>query len=151
MSSYLIRAFLRNTSISWVESSSLQFLDSHRKTYFAPKFQTIWLNWYFSGSNITHSAVVRPKVGIWGRFNFTAGEVSYLTGEDVKEPQLGLTSEPGEGFIVSLKEFDRRFSPHVVNTLNLFNILNILWISEYDHAHSKSIEKYDICFASSIK
>jgi len=66
-------------------------------------------------SNITHSAVVRPKVGIWGRFNFTAGEVSYLTAEDSKEPQLGFTSEPGEGFIVSLKEFDRRFSPHVLD------------------------------------
>jgi len=67
------------------------------------------------GSNITHSAVVRPKVGIWGRFNFTAGEVSYLTAEDSKETQLGFTSEPGEGFIVSLKEFDRRFSPHVLD------------------------------------
>jgi len=67
------------------------------------------------GLNITHSAVVRPKVGIWGRFNFTAGEVSYLADEESKEPQLGFTSEPGEGFIVSLKEFDRRFSPHVLD------------------------------------
>ena len=70
---------------------------------------------HFSGTNITHSAVVRPKVGIWGRFNFTAGEVSYLADEETKEAQQGFTSEPGEGFIVSLKEFDRRFSPHVVS------------------------------------
>jgi len=67
------------------------------------------------GSNITHSAVVRPKAGIWGRFNFTAGDVSYMTDETSKEPQIGFTSEPGEGFIVSLKEFDRRFSPHVLD------------------------------------
>jgi hypothetical protein len=38
-----------------------------------------------------------------------------LTSEDAKDVQIGYTSEPGEGFIVSLKEFDRRFSPHVVN------------------------------------
>jgi len=59
--------------------------------------------------------VVRPKQGIWGRFNFTAGVVTYLPSEEAKDAQIGYTSEPGEGFIVSLKEFDRRFSPHVVN------------------------------------
>ena len=114
MSSYLTPAFLRNTSTSLVVSSSLQSLDSRRKSSSASIRHLFHLICCFSGSNITHSAVVRPKVGIWGRFNFTAGEVSYLTAEDSKEPQLGFTSEPGEGFIVSLKEFDRRFSPHVV-------------------------------------
>jgi len=67
------------------------------------------------GSNITHTSVVRPKTGIWGRFNFTAGEVTYLTTEDSKDVQMAYTSEPGEGYIVSLKEFDRRFSPHVLD------------------------------------
>jgi len=41
--------------------------------------------------------------------------VTYLTSEDAKDAQIGYTSEPGEGFIVSLKEFDRRFSPHVLD------------------------------------
>ncbi len=79
---------------------------------------TIFLDAYTvipSGSNVTHSIVVRPKPNVFGRFNFTAGEVTYLTNEDSKEAQIGFTSEPGEGFIVSLKEFDRRFSPHVVS------------------------------------
>jgi len=67
------------------------------------------------GSNITHTSVIRPKTGIWGRFNFTAGEVTYLTTEDSKDVQMAYTSEPGEGYIVSLKEFDRRFSPHVLD------------------------------------
>jgi len=67
------------------------------------------------GSNITHTSVIRPKQGIWGRFKFTAGEVTYLASEDAKDAQIGYTSEPGEGFIVSLKEFDRRFSPHVLD------------------------------------
>ncbi|XP_054160177.1 translocon-associated protein subunit beta-like [Oppia nitens] len=67
------------------------------------------------GSNLTHTSVVRPKIGIWGRFNFTAAEVTYLPIEDSKDIQVAYTSEPGEGFIVSLKEFDRRFSPHVLD------------------------------------
>jgi len=67
------------------------------------------------GSNLTHTVVVRPKTGVWGRFNFTSGEVTYLPNEGSKEAQIGFTSEPGEGFIVSLKEFDRRFSPHVLD------------------------------------
>ncbi|OTF77021.1 translocon-associated protein subunit beta-like protein [Euroglyphus maynei] len=62
-------------------------------------------------SNTTHTAIVRPKEGIWGRFNFTAGELIYST-EGSTELQYGYTSEPGEGYIVSLKEFDKRFSPH---------------------------------------
>jgi len=67
------------------------------------------------GSNLTHTAVVRPKEGVWGRFNFTAGEVTYLPTEDAKSVNVAYTSEPGEGYIVSLKEFDRRFSPHVLD------------------------------------
>ena len=65
--------------------------------------------------NVTHTVVVRPKTGVWGRFNFTAAEVTYLPNEDAKDAQIGFTSEPGEGFIVSVKEFDRRFSPHVLD------------------------------------
>jgi len=67
------------------------------------------------GANLSHTVVVRPKAGVWGRFNFTAGDVTYLATDDAKEVQFGATSEPGEGFIVSLKEFDRRFSPHVLD------------------------------------
>lgn len=62
-------------------------------------------------SNVTHTVVVRPQEGIRGRFNFTAGEITYYN-EGSSELQIGFTSEPGEGFIVSLKEFNKRFSPH---------------------------------------
>jgi len=95
------------------------------------------------GSNLTHTIVVRPKLNVWGRFNFTAGEVTYLTNEDAKEAQIGFTSEPGEGFIVSLKEFDRRFSPHVLDwasflimTMPSLVIPFLLWFrskSKYDN------------------
>lgn len=62
-------------------------------------------------ANVTHTVVVRPLEGIRGRFNFTAGEISYLS-EGAAEVQIGYTSEPGEGYIVSLKEFNKLFSPH---------------------------------------
>lgn len=67
-------------------------------------------------TNTTNTVVIRPKEGVWGRFNFTAGELTYYS-EDNNELKSGFTSEPGEGFIVSLKEFDKRFSPHYVNYL----------------------------------
>jgi len=68
-------------------------------------------------SNLTHTVVYRPRLNIWGRFNFTSADISYLPTEEAKQAQLGYTSEPGEGYIVSLKEFDRRFSPHVLDWL----------------------------------
>jgi len=69
------------------------------------------------GSNVSHTVIYRTKPGVWGRFNFTAGSVSYFPGENAKTVQLGLTSEPGEGYIVSVKEFERKFSPHVLDWL----------------------------------
>jgi len=68
-------------------------------------------------TNVTHTVVLRPKPGIWGRYNFTSAEVTYRAQESASDVQSGYTSEPGEGFIVTLKEFDRRFSPHVLDWL----------------------------------
>lgn len=72
----------------------------------------------FSSTNFTHTVVVRPLEGIRGRFNFTAGEITYLS-EGSADVQIGYTSEPGEGFIVSLKEFNKLFSPHYVSYIDL--------------------------------
>jgi len=70
-----------------------------------------------AGANVTHTVVYRPKVNVWGRFNFTSAEVTYIGVEGATDAQLGWTSEPGEGYIVSLKEFERKFSPHVLDWL----------------------------------
>ncbi|RWS29711.1 signal sequence receptor beta-like protein [Leptotrombidium deliense] len=98
-------------------------------------------------TNITHTVVYRPKAGVWGRFNFTAAQVNYLRKEDSTEVQRGQTSEPGEGYIVSLKEFDRRFSPHVLDwiafsvmTLPSLVIPFLLWF--------RSKSKYEAIIAS---
>ena len=66
------------------------------------------------GGNATHVVVLRPSK--YGYFNFTAAEVSYLPSEDASEAQIGYSSEPGQGAIVPFKEFDRKFSPHLVKS-----------------------------------
>lgn len=77
-----------------------------------------------ANSNVSHTVVYRPKTGVWGQFNFTSAEVNYLPREESQDVQIGFTSEPGEGYIVSLKEFDRRFSPHIVSII--FSIFVII-------------------------
>uniref|UniRef100_A0A2P2HWL1 Translocon-associated protein subunit beta n=1 Tax=Hirondellea gigas TaxID=1518452 RepID=A0A2P2HWL1_9CRUS len=63
------------------------------------------------GANVTHSIVVRPTKS--GLFNFTAAEVSYLPSEDSVDVQVGFTSEPGQGGVISQRDYDKKFSPHV--------------------------------------
>nr|CAG4648284.1 EOG090X0EPM [Moina brachiata]SVE93291.1 EOG090X0EPM [Moina brachiata] len=65
------------------------------------------------GANATHVAVIRPTR--YGYFNFTSAEISYLSSEDAAEVQYALTSEPGQGAIVPFREFDRKFSPHMLD------------------------------------
>ena len=55
----------------------------------------------------------KPKLGVWGRFNFTFAEVNYKSEGDAT-PFYGFSSEPGVGFILSAQEYDRRFSLHLV-------------------------------------
>nr|CAG4650526.1 EOG090X0EPM [Sida crystallina] len=86
------------------------------------------------GANASHVAVIRPLR--FGYFNFTAAEVSYLPAEDAAEPLIGYSSEPGQGAIVPFKEYDRKFSPHMLDwvafavmTLPSLVIPFLLWFS----------------------
>jgi len=68
-----------------------------------------------SGANVTHAVVIKPLT--YGRFNFTAAVVQYKSSEDAEEPQFAISSEPGEGYIISYAEYDKKFSPHLVNKI----------------------------------
>lgn len=68
------------------------------------------------GANVTHAVVVKPLT--YGRFNFTAAVVQYKSFEGAEQPQFAISSEPGEGYIISYAEYDKKFSPHLVNLLN---------------------------------
>ncbi|XP_034241687.1 translocon-associated protein subunit beta [Thrips palmi] len=86
------------------------------------------------GTNVSHVVVVRPRQP--GYFNFSAAELSYLASDDAKEPQLGVSSEPGEGGIIAFRDYDKKFSPHVLDwaafavmTLPCLAIPFLLWWS----------------------
>lgn len=86
------------------------------------------------GTNVSHIVVVRPRQP--GYFNFSAAELSYLASDDAKEPQLAVSSEPGEGGIIAFRDYDKKFSPHVLDwaafavmTLPCLLIPFLLWWS----------------------
>jgi len=64
-------------------------------------------------ANVTHTLVVRPIK--FGYYNFTAAQVTYKSGDESPELLQGWSSEPGEGYIAPFREFDKRFSPHLLD------------------------------------
>ncbi|EEB15815.1 translocon-associated protein subunit beta precursor, putative [Pediculus humanus corporis] len=85
------------------------------------------------GTNATHVAVIRSTK--YGYYNFTAAEVSYKVSEE-GALQYAVTSEPGEGLIVAFRDYDKKFSSHVLDwiafaimTLPSLVIPFVLWYS----------------------
>merc|ERR1719415_176173 len=84
-------------------------------------------------ANNTHILVVRPKK--FGYFNFTSAEVKYKY-NDEEGFKTGFSSDPGQGLIISLKDYERQFSAHMLDwiafavmTLPSIGIPFLLWHS----------------------
>lgn len=61
------------------------------------------------GANVTHVVVARPKQNSWGSHKFGPAKVEYKL-NDAGQLQLSTSSEFGEGYIVSARIFDKKFS-----------------------------------------
>ena len=68
--------------------------------------------------------VVRPKK--FGYFNFTSAEVRYKSGEEGGVTKVGFSSDPGQGLIIALKDYERQFSAHMVS----------YWIIQFHHPYT---------------
>jgi len=87
------------------------------------------------GGDNGHTIVVRPKR--FGGFNFTSAEVSYKTSDDDSAVlQVAQSSDPGQGYILPLKEYEKQFSAHMLDwaafavmTLPSLGIPFLLWQS----------------------
>lgn len=96
-------------------------------------------------TNVSHAIVMKPLR--YGFVNFTAAELTYLPREDAPERLVGYTSAPGKSGIINQKDFERRFSPHVLDwlvfaimTLPSLGIPYMLWYSskrKYDTVKPK--------------
>jgi hypothetical protein len=71
-----------------------------------------------ASSNVTHTAVVVPKTV--GLFNFTHATVSYLSNDKATKSQVGYSTELGQAYIQSSREYNRRFASHTVIIFLLF-------------------------------
>jgi len=97
-------------------------------------------------SNVSHVVIVRPKRA--GQFNFTSADISYLPSDSATDRQHAYTSAPGEGGVVNFKDYDRKFSPHVLDwtafavmSLPSLGIPFLLWNksrSKYESSKKKS-------------
>ncbi len=63
-------------------------------------------------SNVSHVAIVRPKV--FGLYNFTHATVTYNPTERGDVTIIGYSSELGPAYIQALKDYNRRFAAHTV-------------------------------------
>ena len=76
-------------------------------------------------SNVTHSLTVRPKVG--GLFNVTSALVSYLPSEKNGQTQYGYSSDIGEVYIQTQRDYNRKFASNLVIFFHFFTSLNSIF------------------------
>lgn len=64
-------------------------------------------------TNVSHTITVVPLKA--GYYNFSSAEVNYKRKEDDTTVQVAYSSEPGAAYFIPFREYDKRFSSHVVS------------------------------------
>jgi len=100
------------------------------------------------GNNVSHAIVVRPKHH--GYMNFSAAQVRYLASEGAKEEQIGYSSIPYEGGVAPFRDYDKKFSPHILDWL-AFTVMTLpsLGIPFYLWHKSKTLYTTDVAKVAS--
>jgi translocon-associated protein subunit beta len=80
---------------------------------YASGFRSVKWTKISSGSNVTHVAIVRPRMT--GVFNFTSATVSYLQNDKSEKPQIGYSTELGQAYIQNFKEYNRKHASHTID------------------------------------
>ena len=92
----------------------LKYISISRVFFLFPGQSAVKFDRLAAGANTTHALVLRPTK--FGYFNFTSAEVTYrVSEEEDSETKIGFSSEPGQGVIIALKDYDRQFSAHTVS------------------------------------
>jgi len=98
------------------------------------------------GTNVSHSVIMRPLQS--GVFNFTSAQVSYKASEEAAEAMQGYSSAPGQGRIMNSKDYDRKFSPHMLDwgafaimCLPSLGMPFLLWYSSSSKYDSAKVKK----------
>jgi len=137
-----IKYGLFNSGPTTVFNVQLNDVHSFPKDKFELLAGTLNVKWerINAGSNLTHVAVLKPKQS--GITNSTHAVVTYRKSEKNNDVQTAYSSEIGDVYIMTSREYDRRFSSHIIDWI-LFTAMASPCIGFPFFLWFKSKSKYD--------
>ncbi|UJR23478.1 hypothetical protein I4U23_026478 [Adineta vaga] len=110
-----IKYALYNSGPTTVYNINLNDIHSFPKDQYELLVGTLNPKWerINAGTNLTHIVVVKPKQS--GISNSTHAVITYQKSEKNSEVQKTYSSEYGDVYIMTSREYDRRFSSHIID------------------------------------
>ncbi|CAF0756721.1 unnamed protein product [Adineta steineri] len=110
-----IKYGLYNSGPTTVFNVNLNDVHSYPSTSYELLVGTLTPKWerINAGSNLTHVVVLKPKQN--GISNSSHAVVTYQKSEKTSDVQRTYSSEIGDVYIMTTREYDRRFSSHIID------------------------------------